>query len=786
MIRNYFKVAFRSILRQKSFSAINIAGLAIGMAGAILILLWIQNEVSYDQFHSKKDQLYMVYSRTTFDGKIECFSSTPSLLGPGLKNEYPEVKDFARYDWESGRLLSYKDKQLTLNGTITDAAFLKMFSFPLVAGDAATALKGNNSIVITESAAKRIFGNEDPINKIIRIDNEDNFQVTGVLKDLPPNTQFGFEYLLPWKYQEKEGKERPTWWNYNFQTFIELRPNASAKVLNAKIKDIYRRHTKDPDDNEAFLFPSAKWRLWARFENGKAIGGRIETIRLFGVIAAFILLIACINFMNLSTAGSEKRAREVGIRKVSGAPSSYIISQFLLESILIAFFAGFIALALVQVSLPTFNSIIGTRLSVPFEWSLFWISFIGFILFTGILAGSYPAFFISSFHPAQVLKGSFKLPGTAVTPRRVLVVIQFTFAITLICGTMIVKRQIQYAQKRDNGYNKANIVYHPLNGDLEKNYELVRTELLASGAATSVTKTSMSITQSGSSSWGLEWPGKDPNKKIIFDNICADDNFVKTMGLRLLAGRDLDLKNYTTDSTACLLNESASKVMGFKNPIGQIVDKDGIKWRVIGVFKDFIWGSPYQQTSPMFIMGAKGWFQGVNFRISETGNISDNLQKAEQIFKKYNPQFPFTARFADQEYARKFDNELRTAKLSASFTALTILISCLGLFGLATFMAVSRKKEIGIRKVLGASVSTITALLSRDFLKLVFIALIIAVPITWYSMQVWLSGFAYHLSVEWWVFIVAGVAAVLIAFVTVSFQAIKAAIANPVKSLRTE
>lgn len=786
MIKNYLKIALRNLFRNKGYSALNIAGLAIGMAGAMLILLWIRNEVSYDRFHSKKDQLYMAYSRASFDGRIQCFSSTPSLLGPGLKNEYPEVKNFARYDWEGGRLLSYKDKNLTLIGSVTDASFLRMFTFPLLQGDANTALSGTNSIVITESMARKLFGNEDALHKTIRIDNTDNFQVTGVLKDLPPNTLFNFEYLLPWQYLQKKGKEDLTWWNYNYRTFVELSPNASVDALNKKIRDIYIRHTKDPDDNEAFLFPSAKWRLWAHFENGKAVGGRIETVRMFGLIAAFILLIACINFMNLSTAASEKRAKEVGVRKVSGAPSSYIVLQFLTESVLIAIFAGLIALLLVQLSLPSFNAIIGTKLSVPFNWPFFWAAFAAFVLFTGILAGSYPAFFISAFRPSQVLKGTFKLPNAAVNPRKVLVVTQFTVAITLICGTMIVKRQIQYAQERDNGYNKRNIVYHYLSGDLRKNYEMVRKELIASGAATSVTKTSGSITQGGSNSWGLQWQGMDPNKKIIFDNICADDGFVKTMGLKLLAGRDLDLEHYATDSTACLLSESAAKVMGFKNPIGEIVDKDGFRWKVIGVFKDFIWGSPYSKADPMFIMGAKGWFNGISFRISEAGSISENLQKAERIFKKYNPDFPFSAQFADEEYARKFDNELRTAKLSASFAGLTILISCLGLFGLATFMAVSRRKEIGIRKVLGASVAAITTLLSKDFLKLVLIALLIAVPITWYCMNLWLSGFEYHLSVEWWVFALAGSAAILVAFLTVSFQAIKAAITNPVRNLRTE
>lgn len=786
MVKNYLKIAFRNLLRNKGFSAINISGLAIGMAGAVLILLWIQNELSFDQFHAKKDQLYMVYNKSVFEGDIHCWSSTPSVLAPALKAEYPDIKNFARYDWESERLLSYGDKKLNSSGSVTDSAFLYMFSFPLIKGNALTALTQVNSIVITESLAKKLFGDEDPFNKIIRVESKDNFQVTGVLKDLPPNTRFNFEYLLPWRYLQSLGWDYPNWGNNSFRTFIELQPGASLKSVNKKIKNITIRHSKNQEDNEVFLYPASRWRLWSRFENGIVTGGRIETVRLFGAIALFILLIACINFMNLSTAGSEKRAKEVGIRKVSGAKQSFIIGQFLTESVIIALLAGIISMAIVQLCMPAFNSIIGARLSVPFSNPLFWLLFTGFILFTGLLAGSYPAFFIASFKPVKVLKGSFKASHAAINPRKVLVVLQFTFAIVLICSSIIIQRQIKYAQERDNGYNKNNIVYHTLNGDLTRNYQLVRDELLASGAATSVTKTSMPISNSGSNSWGLEWKGKDPDQKIVFDQICADAGFVKTMGLRLVSGRDLDLQKYPTDSAACLLSESSVKVMKFKDPLGQIIHKDDVDWHVVGVFKDFIWGSPYETIPPMFVMGAKGWLNGINFRISESGSLSGNLQKAEKIFKKYNPEFPFTPQFADQEYAHKFDDERRTARLSGSFAALTIFISCLGLFGLATYMAVSRKKEIGVRKVLGASVSSITTLLSIDFLKLVIMAICIAIPVAWYAMNIWLKHFSYHLAVEWWVFACAGLAAIVIALFTVSFQAVKAAIANPVKSLRTE
>lgn len=490
--------------------------------------------------------------------------------------------------------------------------------------------------------------------------------------------------------------------------------------------------------------------------------------------------------MNLSTARSEKRAKEVGIRKTIGAVRSSLIRQFLSESILLVTIAFILSLALVQLCLPAFRQLIMKEVSLDYSNPFFWLYAALFIIFTGCLAGFYPAFYLSSFKPVAVLKGTFKAANALITPRKILVVIQFTFAIILIICTIIVKQQINYVQKRDSGYQKQNLIYHYLSADLEKNYSALKNEILANNLAVSVTKTSAPITQGWSDSWGFEWEGKDPNDKTDFDRYSVDENFVTTTGVTLVQGRDFNLKEFPTDSTAMLINESALKVMGFKDPIGKIVKDGDTEWHIVGVIKDFILNSPYYPTKPMIIEGAKGWFNVIHIRLHDNAGSAE-LDKLERIFKKYNPEFPFDyIFFVNEEYAQKFSDEERMGKFATIFAILTIFISCMGLFGLATYMAENRIKEIGIRKVLGASVSNITKLLAADFLKLVFIAIVIASPLAWWFMHNWLSDYPYHVNIQWWVFVLAGFLSVTIAIVTVSFQSIKAALTNPVKNLRTE
>lgn len=789
MFSNYFKIAIRNLLRQKAFSIINISGLAIGMASAILIMLWIQNEVSHDRFHEKSDRLYTVNNRDRFNGELWAWNTTPNILGPTIKNDYPDVEDVVRTN-NANFLFNYKDTRLVNQGAFADSGFFNLFSFPLLKGSPGTVLKDYNNIVVTEKFAKKLFGNEDPMGKIVRVDSTDHFTVTGVMKDLPPNTRFDFEYIIPWTYKDKLGWSDSSWGNNGVNTYVLLKPNVSQASFDQKIKNVTIDHTSGDDKSttQVFTYPLKDAWLYGKSENGQYVGGRIEMVRLFGIIAVFILLIACINFMNLSTARSEKRAKEVGIRKVVGAPKSSLVGQFLGESVLISLLAGLLSIIIVQLSLPAFNSLVSEELFIPYSSPLFWAIGLLFVFITGLVAGSYPAFFLSSYKPVKVLKGTFKAAHALVTPRKILVVLQFTFAIVLIICTIIITRQINFAQKRDAGYNRDQLVYTFIQGDIDKNYEVIKNELISSGAAIAVSKSMSPITQRWSDSWGFSWDGStEEDKKADFIRMASDADFEKTMGVKIIEGRDIDIKKYPGDSTALLLNETAVKAMRFKNPIGQIVrEGSGRNWIVVGVLKDFIFESPFQKIEKLMVNGPAAWFNVIHFKLNPSKTVSENIALAETIFKKYNPQYPFDAHFVDEAYARKFDNQKRTGKLAALFAGLTIFISCLGLFGLAAYMAQNRIKEIGVRRVLGATVNNITTLLSKDFLKLVVISLVIATPLAWWAMTAWLKDFEYRVDIEWWVFAVAGILSIVIALLTVGYQAVRAALSNPVKNLRTE
>ncbi|MBB1284242.1 ABC transporter permease [Flavisolibacter sp. BT320] len=789
MFRNYVKTAVRNLLRQKAFSIINILGLAIGMASAILILLWIQNEVSHDRFHEKGDRLYTLNNRDRFNGELWAWNSTPNLLGPTVKADYPDVEDVVRTSGV-GFLFTHNEKRMNVQGIFTDTGFLSMFTFPLLKGTATTALNGTHNIVVTEKLAQKLFGNEEPMGKVVRIDSADQFTVTGVLKDLPNNTIFNFEYLLPWNYRTKLGWSDSSWGNNSVQTYVLLKPNVSQAAFDEKIKNITIDHTsgEGKSTTQVFTYPFRDAYLYGKSENGKYIGGRVEMVRLFAIIAGFILLIACINFMNLSTARSEKRAKEVGIRKVVGAPKGMLVGQFLGESVLLSFLAGLLALSIVQVSLSGFNTLVEKELSIPYSNLIFWLSGLLFVLLTGIVAGSYPAFFLAAYKPVKVLKGTFKAAHALVTPRKILVVLQFTFAIVLIICTIIITRQINHAQKRDAGYDRNQLVYMFIQGGIEKHFDAIKSELLGSGAAVAVTKSMSPITQRWSDSWGFSWEGStQEDRKADFIRMASDADFVKTMGVKIIEGRDINIREYPADSTAVLLNETAVKGMRLKNPIGQIIREEGGRnWHVVGVLKDFIFESPFQKVEKLMVNGPAAWFNVIHFKLNPARSVTDNLKLAENVFKKYNPEYPFDYRFVDEAYAKKFDSQKRTGKLAALFAGLTIFISCLGLFGLAAYMAQNRIKEIGVRRVLGASVNNITTLLSKDFLKLVVIALLIASPLAWWAMNAWLKDFEYRVDIEWWVFAAAGITSVLIALVTVGYQAVRAALSNPVKNLRTE
>jgi putative ABC transport system permease protein len=785
VLNSYIKVIIRNLSRYKGFSFINISGLAIGMASAILILLWIQNEVSYDQFHEKKDRIYVLYNRAIFDGKIECWPGMPMPMAPVLKANYPQVEEFSRLNGIGPFVLNAGDRHFEANGMIVDPGFLKIFSFPLVKGRVEQALNSPRSMVITEKFAEKIFPGENAMGKVVRIDSNAYFKIEGIVKTLPNNTTFDFEYLLPWSYMKEVHWDKQSWTDNSIRTFVLLKPGVSEATANARFRDIIKTHAGNVT-NEVFLHPMAKWQLYSRFENGKIVGGGIENIRLFGAIAGFILLIACINYMNLSTARNVKSAKEVGIRKVVGAGRVSIIFRFLGESVMISLLSGLIAVVIVQLTIGGFNWLTWKQLIVPYNNPYFWFGILGFALITGLIAGSYPAFYLSTYKPISVLKGTFRTAYNLVSVRKILVVFQFCFAIVFIICTIIIYRQINYASKRDPGYNRDHLAFAYINGNVNSKYQLIKRDLLTSGAVTAVTRSNSPITYVWSGDDNYKWTGSDPQKKIHFNEFHADNDFLETMGLKLVSGRTINTVIYPTDSTSILLSESAVAAMGLKNPIGQIVESPQGNWTVVGIVKNFVPGSPFFSVEPTIIQGPKNWFGAVTFRLDPNHSLSGNIEKVESIFKKYNPEYPFNCRFVDEADAEKFEGERRTGIQSALFGGMAILISCLGLFALSAYMAESRIKEIGVRKVLGATVFNVWQLLSRDFVVLVIIAFVIASPIAYYVMHKWIQSYSYRIDISWWIFAVAGAGALMITLLTVSFQSIKAAVANPAHSLRSE
>ncbi len=788
MFRNYLKIAVRNLLRNRIFSVINICGLAIGMASALLILLWVQNELSMDRIYPKTDRTYLLCNRDKlFNGEMWAWDQTPKVLASVLKKDFSGVEDAVRFT-STSNLTSVGSKNLNSQGAFADSGFLSVFGFPLLHGDPAHSLAGPYNIVLTQSLAQRLFGKADPMGQTVRIDNDDNYTVTGVLRDLPTTTSFQFDYLLPWSFITRMGWDDQYWGNNSIYTYVLLKPAVTQGAFDKQVRNVTTRHSKETA--EVFTQPMSRLHLYAKSENGLMVAGKVITVRLFSVIAAFILLIACINFMNMSTARSEKRAREVGIRKVVGAYRGSLIAQFIGESILLSGLAFIIALFLIQICLPAFNQLVGKQLAVPYDDMKFWLFALGFILFTGLLAGSYPAFYLSSFRPVSVLKGTFNRADALITPRKILVVLQFSFAIMLVICTLIIRRQIQYGLDRDAGYNRDHLVYAPTPGSAYDHYDGIKRDLLNSGAATAVTRSPAPITRHWSDSYGYTWKGstKEDERKD-FLGYAAQDDFTTTMGITLLQGRDIDINKYPTDSTALLLNESAVKAMHLDNPVGQIVAKQGEgTYHVVGVIKNFILESPFtSQVAPMMIAGPYHVYcEGLHFRLNPANSTAANLALAEKIFHRYNPSYPFEYSFTDEAYAKKFRDEQQIGKLSALFAGLTIFISCLGLFALAAYMAENRTKEIGVRKVLGASVTSITTLLTKDFIQLVMIAFLVAAPLAWVVMNKWLLTYSYRISIGWDIFALSGMLALLIAAATVSYQSIRAALANPVDSLRSQ
>jgi putative ABC transport system permease protein len=808
LLTNYFRTSWRSLSRNKGFSVINISGLAIGLASAIVLLLWIRNELSFDQFHKNRDRVYQILDRSLFDAHADVDGATPMMLGPVLDSGYHrEIETVVRMNWSGAFIFSVGDKHVQTQGCLSDPGFFRLFSFPLLEGDTAIALAGPRDIILTEKLAKKLFGNEDPIGRKVRVDSTANFVVSAVMKDLPPNTRFTFEYLLPFSYNREVHWEEHNWKISTAVTYVLLRPGITEGTANQRIRGIMQANVPDRR-SELFLHPMRKWELYSNFEEGTAAAGGIHFVRMLAFIAGFILLIACINYMNLSTARSIRRAREVGVRKVLGEGRTSLVNRFLSESLLIALLAGILALGIAVLILPWFKKLVNIDLSIPYGDPWFWIGGCTFILFTGLLAGSYPAFFLSAFRPANILRGHFKAiyaPDlhqgplrhalssfvtftTSVTPRRLLVVLQFTFAITFIICTIVMYREFSYVWNRDTGYNRANLGFVYIKGDMRRNYAAIRDELLATGTITDITRTNSPISEIWTWDNNYHWEGEGSRQPVSFAVFRTDRHFVSTMGLKLLAGRDIDVVKYPADSTAMLLTKTAVRQMRLTDPIGRIVRNSGsgISWHVIGVIDDFVTGSLFNDIVPIAVEGPQSWLATISFRLNRGNSTAHNLAKLQAILKKYNPNYPFEYFSGDKYDTLRIRNQEHFGALAALFAGMAIFISCLGLFGLSAYMAESRLREIGVRKVLGASIMRLTTLLSKDFLALVLIAFVMASPIAWWLMKKWLEDYPYHTGLSWWVFAFTGVLCFFIAAGTVSFQAFRAALANPMRVLRTD
>ncbi len=795
MFKNYFKIAFRNLVKQKGYSFINIAGLATGMAVALLIGLWIWDELSYNKYHENYDRIAQVWQHNIYNGNVGSQTANPAAMAEEIRNNFgSDFKYVLQASWNSTHILTAGEKKFNKDGYYFEPQVTEMLSLKMLKGTR-EGLKEPHSILLSQSTAKAFFGDVDPMNQLMRIDNKQDVKVTGVYEDLPYNTFFrNMNYLLPWDLYlitNEWIKKMENPWGSNFtQTFAQVADHATMDLVSAKIKNVKFNKLKDDGDRKykpvVFLLPMSKWHLYSEFKNGVNIGGRIEFVWLFGIIGVFVLMLACINFMNLSTARSERRAKEVGIRKSIGSVRGQLISQFFSESLVVSLLAFVVALLFVQLMLPTFNQVADKKLVMPWGSPAFWLMGICFSLCTGLIAGSYPALYLSSFQPVKVLKGTFRVGRFASLPRKVLVVLQFTVSVTLIIGTIIVFNQIQFAKDRPIGYERNGLINMFMStSDIHKHFEAVRNELKSSGAVVEMAESGSPTTQTWNTNGGFEWKGKDPALAVDFPNNGITHEYGKTIGWQFKEGRDFS-RELATDSNAFVINEAAAKFLGFKNPVGEVLVWEKKPFTIIGIIKDMVVESPYEPARPSLFHISKNEESVMLLKINPAMSSREALGKIETVFKKYNPDAPFEYKFVDEDYARKFGDEERVGKLASFFAALAIFISCLGIFGLASFVAEQRAKEIGVRKVMGASVFNLWKMLSMDFVALVIISLFIAIPASFYFMNNWLLKYEYRTTISWWVFAVAGAGALLITLATVSYQAIKAALANPVNSLRTE
>ncbi|HEU5052080.1 MAG TPA: ABC transporter permease [Hanamia sp.] len=794
MFKNFFKATIRSLQKNKGYSFLNIFGLAIGITCAGLIFLWVEDELSFDQFNTKKDQLYFIRENQKYDTYTATFGSTPAPMAPAIKAEIPGIANACRINGLATKLITIGDKSMYARGSYVDASLFSMFTFPFVEGNAKTAFKELHSMVITQSTAKKFFGNEkNVIGKTVRVDNKQDYVITGVIKDIPKNSTLQFEWAAPFQIWWDENKSwAQSWGNNDLATYVELKPNVSAASVNKILYDFIQK--REPTSiARPFLWSANDWHLRDDFDNGvQTGGGRITYVHLFSVIAWIILLIACINFMNLATARSEKRAREVGVRKVLGSPKRMLIAQFIGEALFMAFLSAVLAVIIIMLLLPAFNLLVEKNLVLGLNKPLHIAALLAITLLCGLFAGSYPSLYLSSFNPVFVLKGMKVKGSSAAIIRKGLVIVQFSISIILIISTIIIYQQIQHVKNRSLGFNKNNLLQVDMNSEMTKNYEAVHQDLLNTGLIKSIAISNYNTLYGGNNTGGLVWDGKKSNNQVLISMRYVSPGYMKTSGINILEGRDLaETDSVQSKRINILITQSLEKLMGSNSAVGKTLhwdgDTSGTVLNVVGVVNDYVYGDMYGKPDPvMFFCVNTPDASNMYIRLKRNANVEKAMQQIAMVIKKDNPSFPFTYHFVDDQFNQMFQNEQLISKLSRVFAMLAIIISCLGLFGLAAYTAERRIKEIGVRKVLGASISNITTLLSKDFLLLVFISCLVAFPVAWWMMHNWLQNYKYHIKISLWIFLIAGIVAILIAMATVSFQAIKAAVANPVESLRSE
>lgn len=797
MFKNYLKTAWRSLKRNKVHSFINIIGLAVGITVVMLIAFWVYDETSYNTYFKNYNSIARIKQNQTFEGKIYTQDAIPFPLGKALQTDYSsDFKYVIMSSWQGDHILNFGLKSLTESGMFMDKGADEMLSLKMLYGKYGS-LGLPNDILLSASAAKALFGNEDPMNRQLKIDNEMDVKVVGVFEDIPQNTAFKkLNFIASWNlYASKTWVKniQNDWGDNSFQTFIQLANNVNINSVNKKIANIKYNNTDEEDKknhSKIFLTPMRNWHLHNNWENGVASGGQIVYVWMFGIIGLFVLLLACINFMNLATARSEKRAKEVGIRKAVGSARKMLIEQFYLESILVVAIAFGFALLFAGIALPWFNKLANKQMNIPWTNAYFWFTGILFIFITGIISGSYPALYLSSFNPIKILKGNFHATRNAAIPRKALIVMQFAISLILIIGTVVVYKQINFAQNRPVGYSKDALISIPMSTeDFGENYNAIKTELMDKGIVESVATSSSPLTRSWFTTGGYTWEGKNPGLNQDFVKYFVSPDFGKTINWQIVQGRNFS-SAFPSDSSGLIINESAVKYMGLKNPIGALIsrnDSTQTTYQIVGVVKDIVTESAYepvQQTFYFFDKGGKANF--IFIKLKANKSVHASIEQTGDIFKKYITTAPFEYSFVSDEFAQKFSNEERIGKLAGLFSALAVLISALGLYGMASFMAEQRTKEIGIRKVLGASVINVWGLLSKEFIVLVIVAILIAVPVAYYLMHNWLQNYNYRTNIPWQIFLLSGIGAVAITLITISFQSIKAALANPVKSLKTE